>query len=260
MAHVSYRKRSIQNSKTKHSKTKYQKLENEASKTRKRSTVNLKTKHPKLENEASKLNNEESCPWLLAHVLLRKTCYKYVFCSFVKIRAVSKHDYNLFQTNRYCIKQFRIRPTKHCDNFVLHENSTQNLNSLRENISNSLVISACQKICLHGPLRQRLKFGPNCLSFICNGGFQFSIDWPLFWILSLRWSLRFEYYLIFKIGTIYLHGLNERFSFIWSIHSFCFCPACADKSGDFSPFHSIVYVHLPPTYSLRASASFTDRL
>ena len=32
------------------------------------------------------------------------------------------------------------------------------------------------------------------------------------------------------------------------------------KSGDFSLFHSIVYVHPPPTYSLRASASFTDRL
>ena len=27
-------------------------------------------------------------------------------------------------------------------------------------------------------------------------------------------------------------------SFIWSLHSFC--PACADKSGDFSPFHFIV--------------------
>ena len=39
-----------------------------------------------------------------------------------------------------------------------------------------------------------------------------------------------------------------------------FCPACADKSGDFSPFHSIVHVHPPPTDSLRASASFTDRL
>ena len=39
-----------------------------------------------------------------------------------------------------------------------------------------------------------------------------------------------------------------------------FGPACADKSGDFSPFHSIVYVHPPPTYSLCASASFTDRL
>ena len=67
--------------------------------------------------------------------------------------------------------------------------------------------------------------------------------------------------LIFKIGTIHPHGLNERFSFIWSlIHCFCFCLACADKSSDFSPFHSIVYVHPPPTYSLCASASFTDRL
>ena len=65
--------------------------------------------------------------------------------------------------------------------------------------------------------------------------------------------------LIFKIGTSHPHGLNERFSFIWSLHSFCFCSACADKSGE-SPFHSIVYVHPPPTYSLRASASFTDPL
>ena len=64
---------------------------------------------------------------------------------------------------------------------------------------------------------------------------------------------------IFKIGTIHPHGLNERFLKI-SFHSFCFCPACADKSGDCSPFHSIVYVHQPPTYSLHASASFTDRL
>ena len=33
-----------------------------------------------------------------------------------------------------------------------------------------------------------------------------------------------------------------------------------DKSVDFSPFHSIVYVHPPPTYLFRACASFTDRL
>ena len=38
---------------------------------------------------------------------------------------------------------------------------------------------------------------------------------------------------------------GKRFSLIWSLHSFCFCTACADKSGDFSPFHSIVYVHPP---------------
>ena len=63
--------------------------------------------------------------------------------------------------------------------------------------------------------------------------------------------------LIFKIGTIHPHGLNEQFSIIWSFHSFCFCPARADKSVDFSPFHSIVYIHPPPTYSLRASASLT---
>ena len=59
---------------------------------------------------------------------------------------------------------------------------------------------------------------------------------------------------IFKIWTIHPHGLNERFFFIWSSYSFCFCPACTDKSGDFSSFHSLVYVHPPPTYSLRASA------
>ena len=41
-------------------------------------------------------------------------------------------------------------------------------------------------------------------------------------------------------------------------HSFCFCPACANKNCDFSPFYSIVYVHPPPTYAHRAS--FTDRL
>ena len=52
---------------------------------------------------------------------------------------------------------------------------------------------------------------------------------------------RHEKRLIFKIGTIHPHGLNEWFSFIWSLslHSFCFCLAMADKSVDFSPFHSI---------------------
>ena len=53
---------------------------------------------------------------------------------------------------------------------------------------------------------------------------------------------------------------NDFLLFDPLIDSFCFCPACADKSGDFSPFHSIVCVHPPPTYSLRASASFNDRL
>ena len=52
---------------------------------------------------------------------------------------------------------------------------------------------------------------------------------------------RQEKRLIFKIWTIHPHRLNERFSFIWSLHSFCFCPARADKSGDLSPFRSIVY-------------------
>ena len=58
--------------------------------------------------------------------------------------------------------------------------------------------------------------------------------------------------LIFKIGTIHPHELNERFWFISSLHSFCSCPAWADKSGDFSPFHSMVYVyvHLPPLIHL----------
>ena len=36
---------------------------------------------------------------------------------------------------------------------------------------------------------------------------------------------RHEKRLIFKIGTIHLHGLNERFPLIWSLHSFCFCLA-----------------------------------
>ena len=74
---------------------------------------------------------------------------------------------------------------------------------------------------------------------------------------------RQEKCLIYKTGGIHPHGLNERFSFIWSLrtlHSFCFCTACADKSGDFSPYHSIVYVHPLPTCLLRASASFTNRL
>ena len=61
----------------------------------------------------------------------------------------------------------------------------------------------------------------------------------------------------FKIGTIHpTVSTNDFRLFIVSV----FCPACADKSGDFSPFHPIVYVHPPPTYSLRAFASFTDRL
>ena len=73
---------------------------------------------------------------------------------------------------------------------------------------------------------------------------------------------RHEKRLIFKIGTIHPHGLNERFFFylITSLHSFRFCLARLDKSVDFSPFHSIVYVHPPPTYLFLASASFTDRL
>ena len=29
--------------------------------------------------------------------------------------------------------------------------------------------------------------------------------------------------LLLKIGTIHPHGLNERFYFIWSLSSFCFC-------------------------------------
>ena len=37
-------------------------------------------------------------------------------------------------------------------------------------------------------------------------------------------------------------------------------PACVDKSGDFSPFHSIVYVHPPLIYSLPPYALFIDRL
>ena len=52
---------------------------------------------------------------------------------------------------------------------------------------------------------------------------------------------RQEKHLIFKIGTIHPHGLNEQFCFIWSLHSCCFCLVCADKSSDFSPLHSMVY-------------------
>ena len=40
---------------------------------------------------------------------------------------------------------------------------------------------------------------------------------------------RYDKRLIFKIGTIHRRGFNERFSFIWSPHSFCFCPPWADK-------------------------------
>ena len=74
---------------------------------------------------------------------------------------------------------------------------------------------------------------------------------------------RHEKHLIFNIGTIYPHGHDERFPFIRSypfIVSACFCLATPNKSVDFSPFHSIVHVHPPPTYSFRASASLTDRL
>ena len=62
---------------------------------------------------------------------------------------------------------------------------------------------------------------------------------------------RHEKRLIFKIGIIHPHGLNERFSFTWSLHSFCFCLARADKSVDFSPFHSILFmfIHLPLLHS-----------
>ena len=60
---------------------------------------------------------------------------------------------------------------------------------------------------------------------------------------------RHEKRLIFKIVTIHPHGLNERFSFIWSyrsLHSFCFCLARADKSVDFSPFTPLfMFIHLP---------------
>ena len=53
---------------------------------------------------------------------------------------------------------------------------------------------------------------------------------------------RHEKPLIFKIGTIHPHGLNERFSFLLSLHSFCFCLA----SGDFSLFTPLfMFIHLP---------------
>ena len=46
----------------------------------------------------------------------------------------------------------------------------------------------------------------------------------------------------------HLHRLHQQFSFICSLHSFCFCIAWVDKSGDFSLYHFIVCVHPPPTY------------
>ena len=72
---------------------------------------------------------------------------------------------------------------------------------------------------------------------------------------------RHEKRLIFKIGTI--HPLTNdflSFNLIISLHSLYFCLARADKSVDFSPFHSIVHVHPRRTYSFRASASSTDRI
>ena len=51
---------------------------------------------------------------------------------------------------------------------------------------------------------------------------------------------RHEKGLFFKIGTIHPTGLTKDFfNLIISLHSFCFCLARADKSVDFSPFHSI---------------------
>ena len=51
---------------------------------------------------------------------------------------------------------------------------------------------------------------------------------------------RHEKRLFFKIGTIHPTGLTKDFFYlIISLHSFCFCLARADKSVDFSPFHSI---------------------
>ena len=37
-----------------------------------------------------------------------------------------------------------------------------------------------------------------------------------------------------KLEPSFVTGLNERFSYSRSFHSFCVCPACADKSCDFS--------------------------
>ena len=69
---------------------------------------------------------------------------------------------------------------------------------------------------------------------------------------------RHEKRLIFKIGTIHPHGLNQRFSFIWSFRSLFLSSMCGQKR--WLPFHSIVYVRPPLPFSLHASASFTDRL
>ena len=61
---------------------------------------------------------------------------------------------------------------------------------------------------------------------------------------------RHEKHLICKLEPFIPTGLmNDFFYLITSLHSFRFCPARVDKSVDFSPFHSIVYVHhLPLIY------------
>ena len=64
---------------------------------------------------------------------------------------------------------------------------------------------------------------------------------------------------MFKIGTIHPTDSTNDFLLFDPFIVFVFVQHVRE-CGDFSPFHSIVYVHPPPNYSLRASASFTDRL
>ena len=53
-----------------------------------------------------------------------------------------------------------------------------------------------------------------------------------------------------KLEPFILTGLtNDFLLFDHILHSFCFCLARADKSVDFSPSHSIVRVHPPPTFA-----------
>ena len=72
---------------------------------------------------------------------------------------------------------------------------------------------------------------------------------------------RHEKRLIFKIGTIHPHGLNERFSFILS-HLFIVSVFVQQGWTKALTSHLLtplfMFIHLP--FPTRASASFTDRL
>ena len=55
---------------------------------------------------------------------------------------------------------------------------------------------------------------------------------------------RHEKCLILKIGTILPFGLNERFSFIWSLHSFCFCSACVRTNAVTSHLFTLLFMFI----------------